>query len=202
MGNEASNNGIDGASPAVSSDVILPDSTGDSIFDFILVIVNIIAIIAGPIIAVLITRNLQTRSSKRDDKKTIFRTLMTYRGWNWMNVECVNSLNIIEVVFYDNQNVLAKWKDLFAKYCHGISENSDCQNIITAQCELLEEMAKDLGYSEYIDWDTIQQSYVPNWLRQNLDRQQQFAEMQLSIGNAFLNSPFASSGQSNTSDID
>lgn len=163
-------------------------TAGDAIWDVILVAINIFAIIGGPIVAVLITRHLQTRAEKRRDKKDIFRTLMTYRGLNWANPECVNSLNLIEVVFYDNQNVVKKWKALLDKYCTDHFEQSDYPKIVTARDRLLEAMAQDLGYSEHIDWETIQHSYVPKWMTDNNIKQQQFMDMQLSIGNMLINS--------------
>ncbi len=144
-------------------------------------IINIIAIVLGPIAAVLITRYVQVRSERRKEKSEIFRTLMTYRGQGWSNYECVNCLNMIEVVFYDNQDVVDKWKDLFEKYCKDQLDQSDQLKIATAQHKLLEAMAKCLGYSDHIDWDTIQHSYVPQWLSNNNLKQQELFDAQLAI---------------------
>lgn len=175
------------------STLTVASNTGEATWDVVVNIINVIAIIIGPIVAVLITRYLQTRSEKRKDKKDIFRTLMTYRGLNWSNLECVNSLNMIEVAFYDNQNVVSKWKVLLDKYCTDHLEQSDYPKIVTAQDRLLEAMAKDLGYSKHIDWETIQHSYVPKWMTDSSAKQQQFMDMQLSIGSMLINSPFAQS---------
>ena len=46
-------------------------------------ILNLIAIIIIPIIAVIIGQWLQTRSEKRKDKMHIFKTLMTSRVYGW-----------------------------------------------------------------------------------------------------------------------
>lgn len=51
----------------------------------ILIIINTMAIIFIPIIAVLIGSWLQKREKQRDDKMQIFRILMTYRFYGWTN---------------------------------------------------------------------------------------------------------------------
>ena len=68
-------------------------------------ILNLIAIIVAPIAAVLIGQWLQDRSEKRKDKLAIFKTLMFSRnGWS---PESVRALNIIDIVFSDDDTVPA-----------------------------------------------------------------------------------------------
>lgn len=64
-------------------------------------ILNLIAIIIIPIIAVIVGQWLQTRSEKRKDKMHIFKTLMTSRVYGWTQ-ESVYCLNIIDI--YDVEN--------------------------------------------------------------------------------------------------
>ncbi len=80
-------------------------------------ILNLIAIIVIPIAAVLIGQWLQNRSEKRKDKMQIFKTLMTSRIYNSWTQDSVYCLNIIEIVFADDENVCKAWKDLYDKYC-------------------------------------------------------------------------------------
>lgn len=75
-------------------------------------ILNLIAIIIIPIIAVIIGQWLQTRSEKRKDKMHIFKTLMTSRVYGWTQ-ESVYCLNIIDIVFADDREVRNAWKDLY-----------------------------------------------------------------------------------------
>ena len=98
-------------------------------------ILNLIALVVIPIVAVLIGRWLQDRSEKRKDKMQIFKTLMTSRIYGW-TPESVNALNIIDIVFANDKNVRAAWK-------------------------LLEAIACSLGYKDKITWETIQNPYMP-----------------------------------------
>lgn len=61
-------------------------------------ILNLIAIIVGPVIAVFIGQHLQKSSEKRKDKMSIFRILMTVRlyGWTTDSVYVLNSIDLGE----------------------------------------------------------------------------------------------------------
>ena len=62
-------------------------------FEKIMAIINVIAIIAIPIVAVFVGQHLQNRSQQRKDKLEIFKILMMNRvGWS---VESVHAMNII-----------------------------------------------------------------------------------------------------------
>ena len=67
-------------------------------------ILNLIAIVAIPIAAVLIGQYLQNRAEIRKDKMQIFKTLMTSRTYGWTQ-ESVHCLNIIDIVFADDKTV-------------------------------------------------------------------------------------------------
>lgn len=60
-------------------------------------IINIVALIVVPIVAVLIGQYLQDRAQKRKDKMEIFKTLMIAR--NTLTVESVRALNSIDIIF-------------------------------------------------------------------------------------------------------
>ena len=79
-------------------------------------IINIIAIIVSPVVAVVVGQILQDRRKKRSDKMEIFKTLMISRGLGW-STESVKALNIIEVVFSDDQSVLNQWKIYYDRLC-------------------------------------------------------------------------------------
>ena len=78
-------------------------------------ILNLIAIIVIPIVAVLIGQHLQNRAEIRKDKMHIFKVLMTSRIYGWTQ-ESVHCLNIIDIVFSDDKKVRNAWKDLYDKY--------------------------------------------------------------------------------------
>lgn len=75
-------------------------------------ILNLIAIVVIPIVAVLIGQYLQNRAEIRKDKMQIFKTLMTSRIYGWTQ-ESVHCLNIIDIVFADDKTVRDAWKDLY-----------------------------------------------------------------------------------------
>jgi hypothetical protein len=135
-------------------------------------ILNLIAIIIIPIIAVIIGQWLQTRSEKRKDKMHIFKTLMTSRVYGWTQ-ESVYCLNIIDIVFADDREVRNAWKDLYDKYCVQNPDESQLKKIETAQYKLLESMAVSLGYKDKVTWETIQNPYIPQGMLRQIETQNQ-----------------------------
>ena len=133
-------------------------------------IINVIAIIAIPIVSVFVGQYLQNRSQHRKDKLDIFKTLMMNRvGWS---VESVHALNIIDVVFAKDRNVRSKWKDYYTLLCIQEPNDMQKQQIQTAQHKLLEAMANSLGYKEQITWETIQNPYIPKGMIDSMQQQQ------------------------------
>ena len=135
-------------------------------------ILNLIAIIIIPIIAVIIGQWLQTRSEKRKDKMHIFKTLMTSRVYGWTQ-ESVYCLNIIDIVCADDREVRNAWKDLYDKYCVQNPDESQLKKIETAQYKLLESMAVSLGYKDKVTWETIQNPYIPQGMLRQIETQNQ-----------------------------
>ena len=119
-------------------------------------ILNLIAIIVIPIVAVLIGQHLQNRAEIRKDKMQIFKTLMTSRIYGW-TPESVNCFNIIDIVFADDKTVREAWKDLYDKYCVQNPNEAQLKKIQNAQYKLLETMANSLGYKNKVTWETIPQ---------------------------------------------
>lgn len=72
-------------------------------------ILNLIAIIVIPIVAVLIGQHLQNRAEIRKDKIHIFKVLMTSRIYGWTQ-ESVHCLNIFDIVFSDDKKVVMPGK--------------------------------------------------------------------------------------------
>ena len=124
-------------------------------------ILNLIAIIVIPIVAVLIGQHLQNRAEIRKDKMHIFKVLMTSRIYGWTQ-ESVYCLNIIDIVFSDDKEVRNAWKDLYDKYCVKDPDEVQLKKIQNAQYKLLETIAKSLGYKDKVTWETIQNPYIPD----------------------------------------
>lgn len=141
-------------------------SEGMSINDFL----TLAALIVIPIVAVVIAQWLQNRSEKRKDKMQIFKTLMTSRIYRW-TPDSVNALNIIDIVFSDDEKVRAAWKDLNDKYRVTNPDQQHLKKIENAQYKLLEAMANSLGYKDKITWETIQNPYMPVGMKQQIETQ-------------------------------
>ncbi len=126
----------------------------------IITIVNIVAVISSPILAVLIAQWLQKKAQIRNDKMHIFKTLMTSRIYGW-TFESVNCLNVIDIVFAEDKKVRSAWKELHDKYAVEKPSNTDLQKISMARDKLIEAIAISLGYKDKVTWETIQNPYIP-----------------------------------------
>ena len=128
------------------------------------------ALIIIPIVAVVIAQWLQNRSEKRKDKMQIFKTLMTSRIYGW-TPDSVNALNVIDIVYSDDKKVRAAWKDLNDKYRVTNPDQQHLKKIENAQYKLLEAMSNSLGYKDKINWETIQNPYMPVGMKQQIEKQ-------------------------------
>ncbi len=126
-------------------------------------ILNLIAIIVIPIVAVLIGQWIQNRSEKRKDKMQIFKTLMTSRIYGG-TVDSIHAFNLIDIIFVNDKAVRTAWKNLFDAYSSTEQSDLIANRRKVLMYKLLEEMAKSLGYKEQITWENIQNPYVPQWI--------------------------------------
>lgn len=148
----------------------------------ILAIINIAAIIIIPIAAVFTGQLLQNRSQKRDDKLNIFKILMVNRyGWS---AESVRAMNILEIVFADDECVLKAWRDFYDKSCINNPDEMQIKKMQTAKDKLLEAMAQSLGYREKITWETIQNPYIPKGMADAMEQQQVIQTGQVELAKA------------------
>lgn len=142
-------------------------------------IINIIAVIAAPIIAVWVGQKLQDWQERRKDKLEIFKTLMMSRmGWT---VESVRALNVLDIVFSDDENVRNAWKNYYDRLCIDNPTDSELKKIQEAQYVLLETMANSLGYKDKITWKTIQNPYKPLGMGELEQNQRKYQEGQLAF---------------------
>ena len=144
------------------------------------------ALIIIPIVAVVIAQWLQNRSEKRKDKMQIFKTLMTSRIYGW-TPDSVNALNIIDIVYSDDNKVRAAWKDLNDKYQVTNPDQQHLKKIENAQYKLLEAMAISLGYKDKITWETIQNPYMPVGMAQQIEAQKNMQQAYYSAINGVNN---------------
>lgn len=147
----------------------------------VLDIINIIAIIVIPIFAVLIGQWLQNRSEKRKDKVRVFSHLMSYRVIGYVDQQSVNILNLIPIVFNDDKNVIEKY-NIYLKSLNIKTEDfpQKQKEIENNKTKMLEEMAKNLGYKN-INWEIIQNPYLPQGLINEINSMNLFKQGQLEV---------------------
>lgn len=145
-------------------------------------IINTVAIIIIPIIAVLIGQWLQRKEKQRDDKMKVFRTLMTDRFFCWSN-ESVYALNILDIVFSDEKKVLEQWKIYKDRLTIENPTDTDIKKIEIDKYKLLEIMAKSLNYD--ISWETIQNPYLPTGMVNNILQQKNYQNAQTEVMEKF-----------------
>ena len=145
-------------------------------------IINTIAIIVIPIVAVLIGQWLQKKEKQRDDKMKVFKTLMTYRSFGWTN-ESVYALNILDIVFSENKDVIAQWKVYKDRLTIENPTETDIKKIEIEKYKLLEIMAKALNYN--ISWETLQNPYLPQGMVNNMVQQQNYQNTQTKVMEKF-----------------
>lgn len=141
-----------------------------SAFEIIIAIINIVAIIVIPVIAVVIGQKLQDRSQKHKDKLDIFKVLMMNRSMGW-SYESTRALNIIDVVFADDKDVRTKWGEYYTLLCIQNPNEMQKKQKQTAQDKLLEAMAESLGYKDQVTWDKIQNPYIPQGVVNAINQQ-------------------------------
>lgn len=130
-------------------------------------VINVIAILAAPIIAVWVGQRLQDRAEKRKDKMAVFKAIMTDRyGWSR---ETVLALNSIPIVFSDDKPVRDSWKEYYRLLCIQEPNLMELKQRSEALYSLLGEMAKVLGYERSINWNDIQNPYIPKGMADSFD---------------------------------
>jgi hypothetical protein len=122
-------------------------------------VVTIIALILGPVIAVIITLWSQKRSEKLNAKRQLFVTLMANRRAG-PNREWVNALNLIDVIYAGETRIVQLWHQLYDV----LNVQTINQQAFTHKyLDLLSAMATSLGYRSLTQTD-IDKFYMPQAL--------------------------------------
>jgi hypothetical protein len=127
---------------------------------------TIIAIILGPIMAVVITRWADNRRHLRQRRMAIFRDLMGTRRMR-LNVDHVRALNLVEIEFSKEKLVIDMWRDYMENLSQRVDINwpkaqtdqfFDGQEKLLAR--LLHAIAKSLKF-EIDQLDIFKGGYLP-----------------------------------------
>ncbi len=114
---------------------------------------TLLAIVVGPLSAVIVTYYLQKRDQLKANKFHIFRILMANRKTP-VNIDRMKALNLIEIDFVGNKSVLDAHRRLIQIYDDPIFQNAEGAElerlIVSSQdayANLVHEIAKSLGYN-------------------------------------------------------
>ena len=122
-------------------------------------IINIAAIIIGPVVAVVITLWWQQQKEERDSKRKLFLTLMAHRRRYPPTVEWVNALNVIDVVFAVHPQVVDLWHQYYASLVNPPA-NQNFEQREHTYLLMLSAMARALGFRRLEQTD-IDKFYTP-----------------------------------------
>lgn len=143
--------------------------------------VNIIAVITSPLIAVWVSQLMASRNKAREDKMKLFSVLMSNRIYIWSQ-EMVNAYNMIDIVFYDDIDVLEAWHELYNLLNkRNTLSDEEVQEIAEKKYRLLETMAKSLGYTKKYDWNFVRTTYMPIAMQNEINNQELYKQQQLEI---------------------
>ncbi|MFN3663332.1 DUF6680 family protein [Yoonia sp.] len=129
--------------------------------------ITTVAIVVGPIVAVLISQHLQHLASRRERQLFVFRALMTTRKMV-LSPDRVQALNLVEIEFSRDAQVMEKFRSLLAIYNDATRWKSDdeltrkavLQDVDDKTAELLGQIGKALGY-RLNDLELLRGGYAP-----------------------------------------
>ena len=149
-------------------------------------ILNLVALVVVPVVAVLVGQYLQTQSKKRDDRKRIFEEIMASRIFG-LSTETVRAYNMIHLVFASEREIREKWSEYYSALC---VENPDREHLTLCerkQLELLRAMAKALGYCDDVSQAALDTKYVPMGLVKSQETKESYDSLIRELGDKIKN---------------
>ena len=124
---------------------------------------TILAIVTGPVAAVLITRFFDRRHDKRRRQNEVLMSLMRTRGAR-LSAEHVGALNIIQLEFHGRQPILDSYRRYIEHLQEPLPPVADQQTFFNQRedrfLELISAIAQDLNY--HFDQRNLERlSYAP-----------------------------------------
>jgi hypothetical protein len=123
-------------------------------------IIMIVAVLAGPVLAVQAQAFIERRREKRERRLRLFRTLMATRARKAAEPSHVEALNLVSIEFYDVNGVREAFNLYIDHLTSGPTNAAWATRMDDLFLDLIYKMAKCLGY----DFDKVQikrQSYSP-----------------------------------------
>ena len=143
--------------------------------------INIIAILASPLIALGVTVFLQDRKEKRQAQMYVFSTLIATRHVP-LSEENVRALNTIDLYFYNAPQVRKLWREYYEMLNNaGLNNALGFPQRQQKSLELITEMANVLGYGKTIKSFDVNRVYYPEGLGKSHSRGEAIAEELLRV---------------------
>jgi hypothetical protein len=139
-------------------------------------VLTIVAIVLGPILAVMVTRFVDNKRADYGRQMDIFRALMRTRNMK-ISAEHVGALNLVELEFPEHANVVSAWKEYLKNLSEPWPTNAD-QGLIDALVKrreslltkLISEIAKALRF-KVEQLDILAGNYLPqDWVDVDLEQ--------------------------------
>lgn len=131
-----------------------------------LAIATIIAVLLGPIAAVIVTRIIDSGRETKRRKMEIFRTLMRTRKMP-VHHEHVGALNLVEIEFSKDRSVVAAWRDYLGSLGEPLPPMDDAQGHEALSkkrdarlTKLIHEIAQVLNF-RVEQLDILEGNYIP-----------------------------------------
>lgn len=129
------------------------------------IVANFLAVVMGPVSAILITLWYQRRREKRESKYRLFTVLMAHRKSNPPSFDLVQALNLIDVVFSDNREIVTLWHE----YYDLISLRPVNWTLAESKyLDLIAKIASVLGHKNLLQTD-ISRFYRPEYYGNQFD---------------------------------
>jgi len=140
-----------------------------------LLVINIIALLLSPVVAVVVTLLHQHWSQTRNSRLTLLHTLVGTRHLP-IGPEAVRALNMIDIVFYDKPSIRALWHNYIDMLGNeGLNNPMGWAQRQKKNLELIAEMAKTLGYGDSITHLDLDRVYYPIALGESDQRSNELA---------------------------
>lgn len=137
----------------------------------------LISVLTSSLIASIVTLWWQRHDDMIKAKKHIFETLMAKRH-DVTCAECVEAMNLIDVVFYKSDKVRTAWHEYLNVTNIPDTTEANAQERRDKHLRLLEVMAVDVGYKG-INWDGIKNYYFPNGLATKMQEEAVLRRVQI-----------------------
>ena len=150
------------------------------------------ALISG-LIATVITILWQQYNNKQERKREIFMVMIAKR-YDITDMENVEAMNKIDVVFYKSKEVRKAWDDFLSAADSPESQNKG-DLIAEKHLKLLEKIAADIGYKG-VEWDDIKHFYNPVGLSTKMNEEALLRQLQIKAATAQIEGNQQASGTS------